>query len=131
MRTDKPKLRHVLRLRCPHCGVTPLRAEGAWLRFREGCPDCDYRYEREPGYFWGSAWIVTYTVASFAAFGLAVWMLVVFPKMDALVIALIAVAPIVPLAVLLTPFSRALWMWADHLLHPLDPDEKMTLPAPM
>jgi uncharacterized protein (DUF983 family) len=48
-------LRRGLRLRCPRCGGGRLFA--GLFRMNSACPDCNLRYEREPGYFLGSAYV--------------------------------------------------------------------------
>jgi uncharacterized protein (DUF983 family) len=44
-----------MRLRCPRCGGGKL-FEG-WFRMYERCPNCKLKYERDPGYFLGSAYV--------------------------------------------------------------------------
>lgn len=44
-----------MRLRCPRCGGGKLFK--GWFRMHERCPNCKLKYERDPGYFLGSAYI--------------------------------------------------------------------------
>ncbi len=119
-----PKIRGIFLLRCPYCLESPLRKEGSWFEFAEGCPVCHYQYDREAGYFWGAPWMVSYPLVGIICLIAAV---VLFPRVGpsigmlglATLLSVIAVAT----AVLLYPFARAIWMVGDHFLHPLSPNE--------
>jgi uncharacterized protein (DUF983 family) len=50
------------RLRCPRCGQGKLFR--GWFRMHPTCPQCHLRYERDPGYFLGSAYI-NYGITAF------------------------------------------------------------------
>src|SRR5262245_11275954 len=117
-----PRLTSALRLRCPYCGVTPLRSPRAWSQFRDGCEICRYRFEREEGYFTGAAWIITYTAAVLPAVALGLWLLWRFPELDGRSVAAITAAVGAATALLLMPFGKALWLYTDHRLHPLADD---------
>ena len=127
-RHSKPKLRAILLLRCPRCVRTPLQKSRSWLQFRLGCEKCDYQYEREPGYFWGASWMITYTFASLGSLAVAITLLVYYPDWSGLKTALVAVAPILPIAVAIQPFSRAAWMVFDHFHNPLNDFERLDSP---
>ena len=124
-RPRRPFLQAVWRLRCPLCNETPLQ-QNSWFQFRDGCESCDYCYEREPGYFWAAAGVFTYTAASLTGSGIAAVFYFLWPELDILVIAAMAALSIVPFALFLFPYSRALWMWMDFWFHPLEPDEHLT-----
>jgi uncharacterized protein (DUF983 family) len=47
--------KRALRLRCPLCGKGKLFA--SFVRMYERCGHCDFKFEREPGYFLGSTYI--------------------------------------------------------------------------
>jgi uncharacterized protein (DUF983 family) len=47
--------KRALRLRCPLCGVGKLFS--GFIRMNERCSECDFKFEREPGYFLGSSYI--------------------------------------------------------------------------
>ncbi len=114
---NPPKLAYALRLRCPHCGETPLLLKGSWLTFGTGCASCDYEYERETGYFSGASWVINYLVAGVSGLtiaGLLLW------QMPAVGLGnVIAIAAGIGVAVAFFPVAKALWIWLDHLLHPL------------
>lgn len=44
-----------LRLQCPRCGGSKLFR--GWFKMNEKCDACSLKYERDPGYFLGSAYI--------------------------------------------------------------------------
>jgi hypothetical protein len=48
---QRPRLRSVLRQRCPECGQGPV-FRGAF-RMNDCCPTCGYRFERAPGFYLG------------------------------------------------------------------------------
>lgn len=129
-RRKYPNFWLALRLKCPYCGITPLRKSSSWLAFREGCTDCDYRFEREEGYFGGASQIISFFVIgllAFAAGGLLLWL---SPKTDGLVIAAVVSAFIVFVGIGFFPFGMALWIYLDHRLHPLTDYDRLQLPVP-
>ena len=112
---------NTIRLKCPYCGNSSLLKAGSILEFEKGCQPCDYRYEREIGYFSGASWMMTYTVAAVSAMlagGLMIWK---YSDQSDLVIAGVPAAFGGLMAVVFIPFGRAFWMHIDHLLHPLTP----------
>jgi len=116
-KTDKkPRLIHALLLRCPYCGKTKLQAKRSWLKFADGCTRCDYEYSREPGYFWGASWMINYPIVSSIVIVGAVWVVLSYPDVDGLIVALVACVLSVVLGLGLTPFGKALWLWFDHWL---------------
>ncbi|MEX0728791.1 MAG: DUF983 domain-containing protein [Planctomycetaceae bacterium] len=44
-----------MRLRCPRCGEGRMFVN--WFKMHEKCDHCQFRYERAPGFFLGSAYI--------------------------------------------------------------------------
>jgi uncharacterized protein (DUF983 family) len=114
--------RHLLRMRCPYCGETPLMAH--WFQFQHGCQCCDYRYEREIGYFTGASWMVMFPIVALVGFAMAAALLIFVPHLDALVVAAICSVAMVGVGVLIMPLSMALWLYGDHAIHPLNPDDR-------
>lgn len=103
-----------LRLRCPACGQGRLFA--GWLRMNAHCEHCQFKFEREPGYFLGSiyvnyglttiitgAWYVT------AAFGHGV-------DPDRLIWPLAAFCLAFPLWFF--RYARSLWLGMDYSFDP-------------
>jgi len=132
MATPQGKIRFVplLRLRCPYCGFTPLQANGSWFYFGQGCKTCDYVYEREPGYFTGASWMVNYAVS--AVFGCSMGALLLFklPDLDALWVASIVSVFLIAFGMWFIPYSMAIWLGFDHLIHPLTPADRYRERAP-
>jgi len=108
-------------LQCPYSCGTALRAPGQWITFKDVCPACGYRIDREPGYFWGASWMISYTIVGVLALFLAVYLLFSRPEMDAMVIASVSTVFALIVGWVFTPFGKAIWLWADHMLHPLGP----------
>ena len=117
-------LRRGLTKRCPVCGSGHLF--DGWFRMKERCPGCDYKFEREEGFFLGA-----YTVNLAISEGLLL-LLAIVPLIFLLgtnrdvsiwpivVIGLVAaiVAPLV-----FYPFSRTIWSAIDLVLRPPDRTE--------
>jgi len=122
---SKPKLLYALRLRCVHCGESPLLKKGSLVDFGVGCSLCNYKYEREIGYFSGASWMMNYTFAaliSMASGGYMVW-----KHSDAgdLVVAGIPALFGGVSALVFIPWGRSIWMWFDHLFHPLSSADEL------
>ncbi len=116
---QRPHFGAVLRLRCPRCGITPLRKEGSWFEFDDGCARCGYRYEREPGYFWGAPWMINYPLVAVITLILGAWYLRSDLHFHSLILATIISTLAIALSLFLYPYARALWMYGDHFFHPL------------
>ena len=121
--SKKPKLVPALRLRCPYCGVTPLRRPGSWFNFAQGCESCDFRFERELGYYAGASWMVNFPVIGVSGFALAGLLLFLMKDSDPMVIAVITSVYMLVFGAWFTPFSMAIWLFVEHRLHPLDADD--------
>jgi len=119
-RSARPSLIHALRLRCLYCGQTPLRKERSWFEFGAGCSSCDYKYEREEGYYTGASWMVGFTVTSLVGMIVAALVFYLYPDADAMVIAAAASFSLLLFGMWFFPYSQALWMYFDHTVHPLD-----------
>jgi uncharacterized protein (DUF983 family) len=116
---SKPSLLNALRLRCPYCGKTPMRAPGSLIEFARGCGPCGYRYEREIGYFSGASWMMNYTFAALVAMAAGGYMVWKHSDASDLVIAGVPATIGAVAALAFIPWGRALWVWLDHHLHPL------------
>jgi hypothetical protein len=123
MTNSKPKLLPTLLLRCPHCGKESLRKKGSWFEFKEGCSICNYRYEREAGYFTGASWMINYTVISLAGVGMA-WYLVAATPLRGLWIASMISLFVIVFGLWFFPYGKAIWMYFDHLINPLSADDR-------
>lgn len=121
----KPSLLKALKLKCPYCGNTPLLKTGKFLDFGIGCATCNYKYEREIGYFSGASWMITYTVAALSAMIAGAIMVWKFSDQGDMVVAGVPAAFGGIAAVLFIPFGRAIWMYIDHTFHPLTDADKL------
>lgn len=119
MTNAPPKLTHALRLKCPHCGNSPLLKQGSWLEFQTGCEPCGYEYEREAGYFSGASWVINYTVAGLTGLSAGALLLWLAPTLSLNMILGIASGLALVVALAFFPVGKALWIWLDHVLHPL------------
>ena len=122
---QKPKLSYALRLKCPYCGVTPLRAKGSWFQFAEGCPRCNYKFERELGYYSGASWMVNFPVTATLAVvvgGFFVWF---FPNLSGEILAAFTSVIFLAFGVWFTPFSMAIWIYWEHSLHALRHEDRL------
>jgi hypothetical protein len=116
---SKPKLLYALRLQCVHCGRTPLLKKGSLVTFADGCSSCNYRYEREVGYFSGASWMMNYTFAALMAMASGAYMVWKHSDAGDFIVAGVPALFGGSAALLFIPWGRSLWMWFDHLFHPL------------
>ena len=121
----KPSLIRALRLRCPHCGISPLLKKGSFLEFCNGCQLCNYKYEREIGYFSGASWMMNYAFASIVAMLAGGYMVWKHSDAGDMVVAGIPALFGGVAAFLFIPWGRSLWLWIDHTLHPLTEADKL------
>ncbi len=119
-----PRLKHALKLRCPHCGVTPLLAKKSWFQLREGCEVCRYRYIREQGYFTGAAWVMTYTFGSVIGLCIGAGLLILTPQLNVMIVATVAGTLAAVASFSFIPYGKALWLCFDHYFHPLEARER-------
>lgn len=113
------------KLKCPYCLRSPLLKQNSWFEFREGCPTCQYRYDREPGYFWGAPWMINYPITGIFTLFLLYTFYRADNRLHVLWIATIVSAAAIIFAVLFYPFARAIWLVGDHWLHPLTEEDAL------
>jgi hypothetical protein len=124
MNLGKPSLTSAMKLRCLYCGKTPLSKPGSWFAFDEGCKQCDYCFEREAGYFVGATWMVNFPVISFFGLCVAAPLVLFYSSLGALGIATIASSAVLLFALLSFNRCNALWIFLDHLIHPLTDEDR-------
>ena len=115
-------------LRCPVCGKSPIfasllhtRSLRDWFSPLDGCPRCGYPYEREPGYFLASTWVINYGAGS--VLGIIIYLaldLTIHPPIGWLLAAVIV--PIILFNLLFARHSKALFIAIDHLSDPHEKD---------
>ena len=107
-------LGHVLRLKCPRCGVGVLYQKP--FRMHVHCPHCDLKFEREPGYYVGAIYINYAATVGIAVPGF--FLLDVFTSMniDQQLMLWVPFAVVFPL--LFFHHARALWLVLALALDP-------------
>lgn len=118
-----PYFVNALKLKCLYCASTNLRSPGSWFTFQQGCKACNYRFERELGYYTAASWLVTFPIVSCAAFLLAAFLMWQYPGIRSLYIAGISSIIMLILGLILTPYCMAIWMYCEHRIHPLNKDD--------
>jgi len=115
-----------MKLRCPHCGQTPLLRQGHLVEFGTGCKPCGYRYEREIGYFSGASWMMNYTFAALTAMAAGGYMVWRHSDAGDLIVAGVPALFGGIAALVFIPWGRSIWMWFDHLCHPLNEADSLS-----
>ena len=121
-------IRRALRLRCPECGESrifkPWRATRSlddWFRPLDGCPNCQYQYEPEEGYFLVATWVMNYAVV--VGFGfLMAFLLEVFWSPPLLVEVAVVILPMPILSLMLVRHSKSVFIAIDHFFEPVRKD---------
>jgi uncharacterized protein (DUF983 family) len=116
-------LNRAMHLRCPECGITrvfkPLRQTRTlsdWFTPLAGCPQCNFSYEREQGYFLMAIWGVQYFVV--AGFGLGLGLVLMTVLKDMRLILAITVIPTVILGFIFIRHAKSFYLAIDHFLDP-------------
>ncbi len=82
------------------------------------CPDCDLRFDREPGYFIGAMYIsyaISLPIGGGALF--LIWYFTGWPVGKAFLAMIVVYLPTVPF---LVRYSRVLWLHWDRMVDPDD-----------
>lgn len=107
-------------LTCPVCGQSPLycpiskiRSVSDWFETLPGCPRCNYKYDREPGYFMLALWSLDYGVASL--FGITLLLIFYnFFQFSTWQLLLLVLLPTFVFAVLIVRHSKAFYLAIDR-----------------
>jgi hypothetical protein len=89
-----------------------------WFRMVERCPRCNYRFEREEGFFLG-AYVINVGITQLAVviyIAAAIIATLPHPPPGPLVAGGIAVAFLVPFVAY--PFTKTIWTAFDLMMHP-------------
>ncbi|MFN2545748.1 MAG: DUF983 domain-containing protein [Actinomycetota bacterium] len=116
----------ILRQRCPRC--LQGRVFRRFLDMNERCPDCDFRFGREEGYFTGAMYI-SYAIGLVLVFGIFGVLWAVWPSRT-LTAAAVVLAITSPTYLVLVPavyrYSRVVWLHLDYVIsvrrHADEPD---------
>jgi uncharacterized protein (DUF983 family) len=122
--------RSIVTLRCPHCLQSRLRKENSWFDFKEGCKRCNYRYEREEGYFLGAPWMINYPLTSVISIAAGVYFYRYTEIHSSALAALLSVIAI-GVGAFFYPYARAIWMVGDHIIHPLQDKDRLDFQLPL
>ncbi|HEY6406478.1 MAG TPA: DUF983 domain-containing protein [Ktedonobacteraceae bacterium] len=109
-------------LRCPYCGKGKLFRKGFTLY--EKCPVCDWRFEREPGYWTGAIalnLVVTELLIAIVIVPVATWLAITQQPITLLLIIGIPMPFILPF--LFFRHAKSFWMSIDFWVHPAEPEE--------
>jgi uncharacterized protein (DUF983 family) len=113
-----------IRLRCPTCGEKPLflpwkkvRSLHDWFTPLDGCPQCGYAYDREPGYFLMAIWGVNYGVIGLGGMSLY-FILRTTTEIRPLHLFLFCVMPAPFLSVLFARHAKSMFLALDHFFDP-------------
>jgi uncharacterized protein (DUF983 family) len=113
----RSRLGAMLRMRCPRClqGKVYRGLMDMWER----CPQCGYRFEREPGYFTGAMYASTLITLPlvFGIFGV-LWVFSSRTLLAAEILLLVTTAVTLPLIPLIFRYSRVLWLYFDWRFGP-------------
>jgi uncharacterized protein (DUF983 family) len=109
-------LKRGLLLRCPVCGKGHIFRSP--FKMYEYCPVCNFRFEREEGYF--SSSMAINLVFSELVITAVVVPLAATPSVPLVPLLIIGAPMTVILPLLIYHHSRGLWMAMDHYLHPID-----------
>jgi uncharacterized protein (DUF983 family) len=112
-------LRAILTLRCPRCRRGPLFR--GLIDMPERCAVCGLIYEREHGYFVG-AMAISYGLAV-GLVGVLFFGLLAITRWSLEWVLLASSVAFLPLAPLCVRYSRALWMYLDRRIDPIDRDD--------
>lgn len=101
---------------CPRCGSGGLFRR--WFTMVERCPRCDYRFEREEGFFLG-AYVVNIGFSQLVAVGfIAVSIIATLPDPPVGKLIVIGLVVVIAAPFLYYPFSKTVWTAFDMIMHP-------------
>lgn len=117
-------LKRSLLCRCPTCGERPIfapvkktRSLHDWFAPLDGCPQCGYAYEREPGYFLLAIWGVNYGVIGLGSMS-AYFVLRVLTDLRPTWLFLLCVMPAPFLSILFARHAKSMFLAMDHFFDP-------------
>lgn len=100
--------------KCPNCGKGHIFEQRRKIfeipRMRERCAECNYLFDREPGYFLGAMYI-SYGLAVFQAIIAFLICYFFFPELPTLLVCFILVAVILLFSVRNFRLSRVMYMY--------------------
>lgn len=109
-----------LRRQCPRCGAGDLFT--SLFDIRDPCPRCGLVFEREEGYWLGAMIIAFVIIESVFGLSLVATMLLMWPDVPWNAILIVGVAATLIGPVLISPWTRTIWMAVDRAFMP-PPDQ--------
>ena len=112
----------ILHQYCPRCRIGKIFRGSifhfySWPKMYERCPACNFKFDREPGYFLGAMYIsYALGVVSIALIATALW---AFTHWGLTTIIVWASVMYLPLVWPITLFARVLWLYLDWALDPI------------
>ena len=103
-----------LRLKCPRCGEGSMFS--GMFKMRSACGNCQFRFEREAGYFVGAMYI-NYGVTVFIAFA-SYLALDYFTPIPFLLNFILWAGFSVLFPIFFFRYSRSLWLSLDYIFNP-------------
>lgn len=101
--------------------ISKVRNLGGYFQPFDGCPQCGYAFEREPGYFLLATWAINYVVA--CAIGLLAFSVVSrWPGLSLALTFVLTLLPTLVAALLTIRHSKAIFLAMDLSWDP--PDQK-------
>jgi uncharacterized protein (DUF983 family) len=103
-------------LRCPRCGGGHLFK--GWFRMVERCPRCNYKFEREEGFFLG-AYVINIGVSQLVAVAfIAISIIATLPDPPVGKLIVIGLVVVIATPFVFYPFSKTIWTAFDMIMHP-------------
>lgn len=113
-------LKRAVTRRCPQCGSKGIFKHFIELKTR--CPQCNYRFDREEGYFLGGYALNVFFV------GLIPIVLLIFAFIYTdyswVTLEFIFIPLVIILPILMFPYTRTFWMLIDLMVDPSEHTEK-------
>jgi uncharacterized protein (DUF983 family) len=104
---------------CPRCRSARMFRTSIFRGFpkmHQRCPACDLKFEREEGYFLGAMYIgYGLALITIVGLGLILWLATSWSLQKVTVWAILLFLPLAPI---LTLFSRVLWIYLDWAIDP-------------
>ena len=110
--------------RCPICGTGGLFTR--WFRMKERCPGCQYRFEREEGFFLGAYMInlaVTEGLLIMFAIIPAIVLFAAEPDMPARPLIISGLVAVLLGPLIFYPYSKTLWTAIELIFRPMEAAE--------
>jgi uncharacterized protein (DUF983 family) len=118
----------VAECRCPHCRIGSMFKHSAWQLHKatlmhENCLHCGFKFEIEPGFFWGAMYIsYAFGVVISILFGMLAYYL--FNDPDLWVYMVVIFTPLLILSPLSMRYSRVLMLYLFGEVSYKSPEEK-------